>query len=309
MTINPTTSWWGRQRTKHKILYAIGAGVLVIILIAAVIGWFMPDRNVSTGNTRPDSSKTQTQGDDKGAEDSKDAEQNVSSGEYTFKRDENGMVIFPETTDPREAAAAAAAVAFNVDFTKVSREEFFEIATDRMTHPSEKYKGPEGEIHTRWGNPVFEEPVRDYADPGEVMFQGSKNCGLAEMTDPPCTWWEYANSVTYKGFVYEGKPAQGTPRIVMSEEELEAWSPGLVKTVADDVDHTPDTPGATLSQWYVLTDVKYGDPVDKDMADVGVERPAQFFIWCDAPDDGGLCAVASSYGQQEFPNIWPDTAE
>ncbi|MGO1435589.1 MAG: hypothetical protein ACTHV4_08380, partial [Canibacter sp.] len=106
-----------------------------------------------------------------------------------------------------------------------------------------------------------------------------------------------------------GKPAQGTPRIVMSEEELEAWSPGLVKTVADDVDHTPDTPGATLSQWYVLTDVKYGDPVDKDMADVGVERPAQFFIWCDAPDDGGLCAVASSYGQQEFPNIWPDTAE
>lgn len=297
---------WNRESSRMKTLYLIGAAVLVLLIIASVVGWlFWPksgsiQTKVSTPAAVEESAKESTSG-------GKNAPETVSVGEYTFELDENGMAIMPVTSDPAEAAAGAAAVAWNVDTTKLSRQEFFDTAIERMTNPSEKYRGPNGEIHTLFTNYGFEEPERERGEPSIYMHKEVKDCGLAEHMATPCVWWTFANNTTYENQQRMEAVWSGVPALIMTEDEMREWNEKtLGYPVRDDVDLVPDTPGATLTRLFVLSDVErfYGAGA-ADFNTENEELGAAFRIWCDAPDDGGVCGVASFGRAGGMPSVWP----
>lgn len=299
---------WRQEPPRRKALYLIGAAVLVMLTIASIVGWvfFTNGSSVNATVEKPavvkdtDAATSESEGEA--------APSTVTVGEYTFELDDNGMAIMPVTTDPAEAAAGAAAVAWNVDTTKLSRQEFFDIAIERMTNPSEKYRGPNGEIHTLFTNYAFQEPERERGEPSVYMHDEVKLCGLTEHLVRPCLWWVLANYDTYENQQRMEAVWSGTPALIMSEDEMSEWNKEtLGYPIQEDVDLTPDTPGASLTRLFVMSDVErfYG----AGAADFNTENErlgAAFRIWCDAPEDGGLCGVASFGRAGVMPSVWPN---
>lgn len=312
---------WRQEPVGRRILYITVGVVLILLVVASLVGWFWPKgTTVDTKPTRPGSSATEQT--EPGAEDETKEEGRVSVGEYSFKVDENGMVEMPVTTDPAEAAAGAAAVAFNFDASKLTRQQFFDIAIDRMTKPSADYVGPVGEVDTAWifnvgrqtwtnnflrDDDVFQRSV----EPSEVLHAIVNGCGATNADQPEqCTWWVPANGSTFEGLERINAVWAGVPNLVLSEDELRAWDATATPKVNADVNLTPSTEGATYTRWWVLSNVNHTFPDDGGAggAKWAEYQGAKFFIWCDAPKDGGLCGVAnlgSSTGAADFPKLWP----
>lgn len=312
---------WRKEPIGRRILYITLGVVLVLLIVASLIGWFWPrGTTVSTKPTRPDGTASeQAKPGDKGDTSGTDR---VQVGEYSFDVDENGMVVMPVTTDPAEAAAGAAAVAFNFDASKLNRQQFFDTAIDRMTSPSPDYVGPVGEVDTAW---IFNVGRQTWADnflgdddifqrsvePAKVLQAIVKGCGMVTDQREPCTWWVPANGTTYEGLTRINAVWTGVPKLVMNETEMREWDAAAAPEVNGDVNVTPRTEGATYTRWWVLSDVSHSFPDDGGAGggDWTEEQAAKFFIWCDAPADGGLCGVAnfgSSTGADDFPKLWPE---
>lgn len=302
-------SWWSRMSTGVRTV-VLGSVLLVGVLL--VLGWVvLLLRMFGAGGDAWQSPAETSRGDGSGAGGASSEELVEDPGQFSaagfvFERDEYGMVRMPVTTDPAEAAAAAAAIAWNVDYGKRTRQQFFDEAVTRMTRPSPDYQGPVGEVHTFFSNRPFEEPVREYeADPKETLLSVVHECGLQEPTlGQPCMWWLLAIGEWYDWRRDADVAITGEPILVMSEGEMMAWDPSTELRFSDSVDVTPDTPGATLTHWYVLTEAREGRGEYVFDADLPSRVPLQVSIWCDAPADGGLCGVAYMM-QVRMPNIWP----
>ncbi|WP_202343821.1 hypothetical protein [Leucobacter chromiireducens] len=294
--------WWGSLPRGRRNMTIVMIVVAVLLVAAAVVGWTRA--GVSSGASgKPPVAEEKAQGEDPSVakKDGDAGETTVTHDGFEFEVDEHGMAVMPVTTDPREAAAGAAAVAFTADFSKLSREEFLEAAIARMTHPSEKYVGPNGEIHTLVDARPFEE-TQYYTYPPEVVMQSQVDAWATNDNPERFTWWTLANGATYENFALLPEHFwKAHPQKVLSEEEISQIDPSLAPRFPKGTDMEPDTPGASVSQWWVLSDV---DNSRVGTADPTTLRPAHFGIWCDAPDAGGLCGVAFTL-DASFPTVWP----
>lgn len=304
--MNSLRDGWKRESTRMKTVYIIGAVVLLVIIIASVVGWlFWPKGSSIT--TVADAPVAVGEAETEQPSESAETPDTVTMGAYTFEVDENGMVVMPVTSDPVEAAAGAAAVAWNVDTTKVNRQEFFDTAIERMTRPSPEYVGPDGEIHTLFSNIAFEDPIRERGEPAEYMHDEVRACGLVDLKVTPCVWWELANHTTFENQQRMEAVWTGVPALVMNEDEMTEWNKAtLGYRVMEDVDLEPDTPGATLTRLFVMSDVEqFFGAGASDMNTNQTQFGAAFRIWCDAPADGGICGVASFGRPGAMPTVWP----
>lgn len=298
--MNVMQQWWRNQPRGRKTMVVIVFVVFALITAAAIFGWV---RGAMTGQAAPptDTSKTSTETPAPAPAEEETGADEVTVDGYSFKTDENGMVVMPVTTDPREAAAGAAAVAFSVDFGKLTRQEFVDEAIQRMTHPSDEYRGPEGEIHTLVESRPFEETQRHYWAPERVLHLQADSWALRDNPEN-YSWWTLLNGAVYDNFtLLPDHFWLAQPELVMDETEMTDWYPDAVPTFKDGTDMTPDTAGATLSQWWVLSDVENSQV---GTAAATTLYPAHFAIWCDAPEEGGLCGVAYTL-DGSFPASWP----
>ncbi len=305
--------WWRGMSHRQKSMVVVMLVVFLIITAAGIFGWVRTltagtsDAGETVGQQQPSTEQAQpdasgdAEGDSPDASTPESEDSIVVRGEYEFKVDENGMVEMPVTTDPTEAAAAAAAIAFSVDFSKLTRQEFVDTAIHRMTHPSEDYVGPEGEIHTFFETAPFQEPQREYWS-SEQALQTVTDAWLVRDNPDRYTWWSLANGNTYDNFtLLPDHYWLAHPDRIIDEEQMAELDESLLPHFSDETDMEPDTPGATLTQWWVLSDV---DNSKVGTAEQTSLHPAHFAIWCDAPEEGGLCGVAYTL-DAEFPTVWP----
>lgn len=288
-------AWWAKLGPRQKFLYATAGVVLGALIIAAIIGFIIQSQTDDEAETAPSPSPSDSQ------TDADEDEETVEVGDYEFVIDSNGMVEMPVTDDPREAAAGAAAVAFSVELAKMDRDEFVDEAIARMTHPSDDYIGPEGEVHTWVETPPFEDPIREYLAPEDALHRTVDRASEVTQTEY-FHWWTLVNSNIYNDLAVMPDLAwKGQPKEVLNREEMQELSPVTVgKTNDSTVDREPDTEGAQWDNWYVLSEV---EGAEVGSAYPQYEYPAAFAIWCDAPDDGGLCGVGSLRDPQ-FPDSW-----
>ena len=291
-------TWWKSQPAGRRAKFVILMVVLALIVLAAVFGlgrilFAKGDAGSSAEGTAP-VQQSEKESSDPGA---------GAKGTKAFgiEYDENGMAVMPVTTDPREAAAGAAAVAFSVDFSKLSRQEFVDEAIARMTHPSPDYIGAEGQIHTLVESAPFEETKRYYWAPERVLL--AQTDAWATLDNPErYPWWELASGSFYDNMaLLPDHFWKAHPEIVLGEDEIGEIDPDLLPRFKEATDMTPDTPGATLTHWWVMSEV---ENAQVGTAAASSKRPAHFAIWCDAPGDGGLCGVAYTL-DTGFPAIWP----
>lgn len=299
-------NWWKSLPAGRRRMVVVVAVLFALISIAAVFGWVraltVGPQHTAEGQKAQSQSQqpTPAAGDTGKAEGTGDGDARAPGG-FEFDVDENGMAVMPVTTDPREAAAGAAAVAFSVEFSKLSRQEFLDEAIARMTQPAPEYIGPEGQIHTLVEARPFEETQRYYWPPAKVMHQQVDVWALQDNPER-YTWWYLANGTVYDNFtLLPDHSWKAHPQTIVDEAEMRELDPGVLPVFKDATDMEPDTPGATLTHWWVLSDVENSQV---GTASGSPLHPAHFAIWCDAPADGGLCGVAYTL-DSSFPATWP----
>ncbi|MFD5600790.1 hypothetical protein ACFWHR_12140 [Leucobacter sp. NPDC058333] len=292
--------WWRALPRGRRNVSIVMMVLFALVLIAAIFGWIRSltaEAQVATSASSSEERPAEESGESKNP----DKKVKVKQDGYEFDVDENGMAVMPVTTDPREAAAGAAAVAFTADFSKLDRQEYVDAAIARMTHPSEKYVGPEGEIHTLVEARPFEEIQRHYLPPDHVLKLQADSWSLRDNPEN-YSWWTLLNGTTYENFaLLPDHFWLAHPQTVVGEEEIAKIDPSLVPSFPAGTDMEPDTAGASLTHWWVLSDV---DNSKMGTAAATTMHPAYFAIWCDAPKDGGLCGVAYTL-EAQFPEIWP----
>lgn len=294
-----SSSWWSPQTKRMKTLIIIGASVFFLLIVATVVSFVlaMNGSKISTGETRPQIKSEQSK---EATEKEPAPEEAVQSGKYTFEMDGTGMAVMPVTTDPAEAAAGAAAVKFNVDTTKYTAVEFVEEAAQRMTHPSDKYVGPDLSVETGMRQPFDVDTSR------EQVIAGAKSC--LQATSGVCTLWPALSKGNYDTYRAEGITMSGTPTLVLTEAEMRDWYP-RGPFAAEDINaaggSVPNTEGATLTWWVVVSDVK-DRLVDEEASQ---EIASVFGIWCDPPAAGGLCGVAANTVFVKLPDSWPHRSQ
>lgn len=296
---------WRHLPARQRAMLITAAAGILILAIVGIVGLIIPQLGKTANESAPSSqaqSQESTEEDGASASGDGDAEEEDAVGDgFSFKTDKNGMAVMPVTTDPREAAAGAAAVAFSIDFDSLSRDEFFDEAIARMTHPAPEYVGPEGEITTYVKSAPFSDPEFFSMDPADVLAQQVEGWALADNPER-YPWWRLAGGQSYD--ILATLPDNywlAHTEEVLSEEQVEQLDLSVVPKFYKGMDLTPDTPGATLTQWWVLSDVE-----NSMVGGTGVStsHPAYFSIWCDAPEDGGLCGVAFTLNTN-FPATWP----
>lgn len=220
--------------------------------------------------------------------------------------DDTGMAMMPVTSEPAEAAAGAAAVLWSTDFTKLTRAEYFDAAIERITRPTDSYIGPQQEIHTYWFYDSFKPSTNKlgYTDPAELFADAVHTCGLQPDTAPCRWWWNTPKGTFYDSARADGQASRATPLVVVSEAEMLEWAPRNELFQMKDRDLEPDTPGASLSHWWVLSEVMWGWS-EQGVLDQRVVQGSQISIWCDAPADGGICGVVELRPDARMPEIWP----
>lgn len=287
---------------------------LIVATVWSLSAFLFGPTQVSTADTRPYSSEPSQPTDSDKTEDEVEVDTDSAAalrgdGSFTFEIDASGMAVMPVTTDPAEAAAGAAAVMWNVPASKMTRQEFFDEAIQRISYPSPDYVGPEGEIHTMiLGGHFGLTENRIYLAPDVAMAAKVKASGEKDHAKPRGGFpWSIADGSRYDGLRAVGVDQVGVPVLVMSAEEMEEWSTNSVPVspIPADIDWTPDTPGATITTWYVLTEISDG-LVGAD--GMGQKVGISFGIWCDAPEQGGICGVASTL-DLELPLNWPETSQ
>lgn len=299
---------WKAEPTGRKVLWITVAGFVLLLILATIMSLIVflnPDSAREPAGTGSSSKQSEDTSSGKGADSSP-----VPDGEYgsdfKLELDADGMAVMPITTDPAVAAAGAAAVLTNVQFDSMTRQEFVEEAARRLTQPSPDYVGGDGEVMGLYGTGAFDNPVPKgewhYWPAEELLLDEAKECALKDPGNE-CRGWPLAAPGTYEGFQAQGAYAnRGTPILVMSEEEMLDWSPSNVHEFKNN-DFTPDTEGATFSWWWVAVDVE--EMWDRGGSDHPVIREGfGFGIWCDPPEAGGLCGVATQL-RDKMPTTWP----
>ena len=301
-------NWWNKQTGAAKAFYAVVAAVLILGLLGAVVNAFrggaggQADKQITTDLNEITAPKSDTPFTDTDQDEPEEAapgegDEEVSLGDFTFTIDDTGMVEMPVTTDPREAAAGAAAVAFTVDFEQWEHEGFLKEVIMRMTHPTEDYKGPEGEIHTMWYDKMdWSDPgfAYEYRKPEEALWMMADKASAFNTESYQLYWWMILSKQT----IFEAQkmiPGQkwvGTPIELYDEEQMKELYPAAVREWNEKLDQTPDTPGATVTQWWGQVEVPQAGA---ETAQPQTKFPFMMGVWCDAPEDGGVCGVAYAF--------------
>lgn len=300
---------WKAEPTGRKVLWITAAGFVLLLIIATIVSltvFLNPGGKKESAGSGEGSKQSEGTSSGKGAE-SSPVPDGAAGGEFELELDGDGMAVMPVTTDPAVAAAGAAAVLTNVQFEALTRQEFVEAAAQRMTHPSPDYVGGDGEVFGVYGTGGLDNPVPkgewQYFEAETVLLDYAKRCGLKDPGDE-CRGWPLAAPGTFEGFRSQGAFAsQGTPLMVMSEAEMLEWSPSTVPEESEISDFTPDTPGATFSTWWVVSEV--ADVWDeRDKTHSSMQVGVGFGIWCDPPEAGGLCGVTAML-IDDLPTTWP----
>ncbi|UTX53305.1 hypothetical protein [Leucobacter aridicollis] len=292
-----------KQWNRNTVIGVVSGVVVVLTAIAITIFLLLPggdmNPNGSEAEQRPtpgantDTSKT---GDDDAPADS---EPDMSLWEPA-KLDSTGMAEMVVTTDPEQAALSAARVLWSVDASKQPfYEDFLNEALTRVMHPSPDYVGAEGVIrstidrsksnlgHTEWvtGNVVDTEV--------DVARESTWNPDGG-------AWWELGDEKRYNALIGHGIAYTSHPIEALNAEQAVAEGYD-VNTTIEETWEADSLPG-TYSKYWVRVESAINSGGESGSGVHRVRNATSMLIYCDAPENGGICGVAAL--TKSYPKQW-----
>lgn len=315
--MNITTDIRQRVASASPQLKAVVAAAVGVIVLAAVVVAISIQNSVGSPGSSRASSGVNTGEATTGSSSSAASASPSTGGVYgKFQVDSTGMVVMPRTTDPVTAAAAAAEIMTSVDTRAYNNAYIYrDEAIRRMVRPSPDYVGP--------GSKVMLDTLATVAPyvPGsgkapETGKYVDPERGLISLIDtyypdPPLPYMQGPWTLAFPARFDEMKKVntvwKETAVNVVDQATFEKMNPtspfayGLT-LLKFGSDQTPDKPGESFGMYWVQVRIDMGEEgriFESALVTMGVK------IWCDAPDDGGLCEVASVYPVTTGNMVWP----
>lgn len=272
----------------RRIFALLGATLFVLAVAAVAIGWFFAPSPADTPQNADHSNSTSHSST---ATDAPDPQVTPEFPASQLGRD--GYVPMRETTDPREAAAAAAAVLWSVDSKHVQfAEDFRHEALARVMQPAEEYVGACDQLTVR--NPAGGADLN-----GDDLIQQAPSMLASMAYSPAGWWWRLGDENEFTAIRVREATVLSQPIRVYDTDEIQEIAPGASWTdFSSSVTVNVTKPGATLGLYWVRveTTTTAGD-------ESAVQRnPVALAIYCDPPEDGGICGVASL--MTGYPSAW-----
>lgn len=278
------------RRSRFKKFFT----VVSIVFFALAIG-LVTIGLLTTGAPKAEKSKESGEGNDaKSSSTSSSTESDSDSSQTDHPKivfDSNGMAEMVVTTNPRTAAAAAAAVLWSVDTTKVQfAEDFREKALTRIMKPSDKYVGVEGQIQTE-KDPETGELV--YGDPLGAMIRNTATLNYR----PTGWWWMLGDQPSFEALRARSAVLKSEPYLVYDSAEIAEVSPKVKNQFTTQYDLQIDKPGATFDMYWVRVEAQM------NTGEAFTQRfPTVLAIYCDPPSEGGICGVGAL--MISYPAAW-----
>lgn len=277
-------SWWGRQRRGRQALWVSIALICGILLVAGASSLLIsvtsqPERPAPAG----DGGTTATS--PTSGSESEEVPPAPAPGWVPVQVpvDDLGLAVMPVTRNPREAAAAAAAIAFTTDTTRLDWAGYVEEARRRMTlSGAADFVGPR---------------------PGEALNVQTADAGWQQVSPALSlsfkihlwqransrywNWWALSQQSKYDGLAITDTVWTGTPLEVYDLAEVQAMGVRAPVRAAGQAWEAV-TEGATLGDYWVRVRVEHsmgGHVYTQETVTAVVS------IWCDPPQDGGTCAA------------------
>lgn len=212
--------------------------------------------------------------------------------------DNSGMVEMIVTTNPEEAALAAARVLWSADAAKQPfHEDFVREALTRVMHPSPDYVGAEGVLrgtidrsksnlgHTEWVT-------------GDLVETAIANADDANWNPDGGWWWELGEEARYNALTGHGIRYSSHPIEAVTGTEAEELG---LPIELEEIFEADSLPGTYSKYWVrVESSIDAGGESGSELH--RVRNATSLLIYCDAPEDGGICGVAGL--TKSYPKQW-----
>lgn len=267
----------------------IWSGVFLVFVLIVTIGMIIgpPSQDGEATTTHPKTGSSTTKNDAAAQEAKSSKEKKLPAPVF----DDEGLAIMPVTSDPREAAAGAAAVLWSINThnTKFA-EDFRQVALTRVMQPSPDYVGATGQIQTGIDP---ETGKLAYLDPLKATLQATATMSYR----PDGWWWMLGDETSVAALRGRSAIVKSHALQVYDQDEMREYDNTVSTTFSSQADSTVKAEGATLGIYWVRTEseLQVGETVQQRF-------PAVFAIYCDPPEDGGICGVAGL--MTDYPQAW-----
>lgn len=288
-----------KQWNRRTVIGVVSGAVVILTAIAITIILFLTGGEQTpekpAGKPAPGSSSEEA-----AAEAASEEEQVSQSLWEPAPFDESGMVEMLVTTNPEEAALSAARVLWSADAAKQPfHEDFLREALTRVMHPSADYVGPEGVIRTSIDRSKSNLGHTEWVT-GNLVDTAVDDTNTLNWNPAGGWWWELGEETRYNALTGHGITYTSHPIEAFNSEQAE--SEGLdVNTVIEENWEADALPGTYSKHW-----VRVESAIDSGgEAGTGVHRvrnATSMLVYCDAPEDGGICGVAAL--TRSYPKQW-----
>lgn len=286
-----------KQWNRNTVIGVVSGAVVLLTAIGITIFLLLPGGSKDPAAPEPKPAP----GTSAGTESPEQGEQETKASESLWEPapfDDSGMVEMVVTTNPEEAALSAARVLWSADAGKQPfHEDFLREALTRVMHPSPDYVGAEGVLrgtidrsksnlgHTEWVT-------------GDLVETAISNAAEKNWNPDGGWWWELGdekryNALTGHGITYSSHPIESITGD--AAEEL-----GL-PTELEETFEADSLPG-TYSKYWVRVESAVNSGGESGTGVHLVRNATSLLIYCDAPEDGGICGVAGL--TKSYPKQW-----
>ncbi len=288
-----------KQWNRRTVIGVVSGAVVIVTAIAIAIlllltgGEQTPEK--PAGKPAPGSSSEEA-----AKEAAPDAQEVSESLWKPAPFDESGMVEMMVTTNPGEAALSAARVLWSADAAKQPfHEDFLREALTRVMRPSPDYVGGEGTLrgtidrsqsnlgHTEWVA-------------GDLVETAIANERESNWNPDGGWWWELGKETRYNALTGHGITYTSHP--IEAFNDAEAIAEGRdVNTTIEETWEADSLPG-TYSKHWVRVESAIDSGGESGSGVHRVRNATSLLIYCDAPEDGGICGVAGL--TKSYPKQW-----
>lgn len=288
-----------KKQWNRRTIIGFVCGVVVILTAIGITIFLL----LSGGKTQPAPESTPAPGAsaDSEAPKPKEPEEKVSDSLWEpAPFDDTGMVEMAVTTNPEEAALSAARVLWSADAGKQPfHEDFVRESLTRVMRPSPDYVGPEGVIRSTIDRSKSNLGHTEWVA-GDIVQAGIDAAGSEGWNPDGGWWWELGNEKRYNALTGHGITYTSHP--IQAFNDAQAAAEGYdVNTTIEETWEADSLPG-TYSKYWVRVESAVNSGGESGAGVHLVRNATSLLIYCDAPEDGGICGVAAL--TKSYPKQW-----
>ena len=288
-----------KKQWNRKTIIGVACGVVVILTAIGITIFLL----LSGGKTPPAPESTPAPGasTDYEAPKTEEPEEKVSKSLWDpAPFDDSGMVEMAVTTNPEETALSAARVLWSADAGKQPfHEDFVRESLTRVMRPSPDYVGPEGVIRSTIDRSKSNLGHTEWVA-GDIVQAGIDAAGSEGWNPDGGWWWELGNEKRYNALTGHGITYTSHP--IQAFNDAQAAAEGYdVNTTIEETWEADSLPG-TYSKYWVRVESAVNSGGESGAGVPLVRNATSLLIYCDAPEDGGICGVAAL--TKSYPKQW-----